>query len=128
MTFAHNYIKLHFIHNHLYLYTITQIHLVCQQFCNTTTFLVIHDHHQVARCPSFAFIFLTAVQLLRNEVLKKWSLREAIVQKIPEFYEICSQTVGGSTGFHISYSEIIKLVKPSIFQRPTHFRIAFIIF
>ena len=54
-------------------------------------------------------------------------VREAIVQKIPEFYEIFSQT-GGSTGFHISYSEIIKLVKPSIFQRPTYLRIVFLIF
>ena len=44
-----------------------------QQFCNITTFLVIHNHHQVARWASFAFIFLTDVQLLRNEVLKKWS-------------------------------------------------------
>ena len=39
-------------------------------------------------------------------------LREAILQKIPEFYEIISQTGGGgSTGFHISYSEIVIIPK-----------------
>ena len=39
-------------------------------------------------------------------------LREAILQKIPEFYEIISQTGGGgSTGFHISYSEIVIVPK-----------------
>ena len=36
------------------------------------------------------------------------SLREAILQKIPEFYEIFHKRGGvGSTGFHISYSEIV---------------------
>ena len=36
------------------------------------------------------------------------SLREAVLQKIPEFYEFFfSQTGGRSTGFHISYSEIV---------------------
>ena len=44
-----------------------------------------------------------------------FGLREATVKKIPFFYEILSQT-GGSTGFHISYSEIINFVKPSIFS------------
>ena len=38
-------------------------------------------------------------------------IREAILQKIPEFYEFFSQTGGGSTGFHISYSEIVILPK-----------------
>ena len=39
-------------------------------------------------------------------------VREAIVQKIPEFYEIISQTGrGGSIGFHISYSEIVNTPK-----------------
>ena len=32
------------------------------------------------------------------------TIREAILQKIPEFYEIFSM---GSIGFHISYSEIV---------------------
>ena len=38
-------------------------------------------------------------------------VREAILQKIPEFYEKFSQTGGGSTGFHISYSELVILPK-----------------
>ena len=39
-------------------------------------------------------------------------LREAIVQKIPEFYEMISQTGGGGAiGFHISYSEIVNTPK-----------------
>ena len=37
------------------------------------------------------------------------TVREAILQKITEFYEIISQTGGGSTGFHISYSEMLRL-------------------
>ena len=38
----------------------------------------------------------------------RFFLREAILQKIPEFYEKISQTgAGGSIGFHISYSEIV---------------------
>ena len=38
--------------------------------------------------------------------------REAILKRIPEFYEIFSQRGGlGSTGFHISYSEIVILPK-----------------
>ena len=41
------------------------------------------------------------------------ALREAIVQKIPEFYEKFSQGggEGGSIGFHISYSEIVDTPK-----------------
>ena len=43
---------------------------------------------------------------------KNFPLREAIVQKITEFYEIISQTGGGgSIGFHISYSEIVDTPK-----------------
>ena len=39
-------------------------------------------------------------------------IREAIVKKIPEFYEIISQTGGGgSIGFHISYSEMVITAK-----------------
>ena len=68
-----------FIHEYIWFVShFTSLHHVIfphssQQFCNITTFLVIHNHHQVARWASFAFIFLTDVQLLRNEVLKKWS-------------------------------------------------------
>ena len=36
------------------------------------------------------------------------AVREAILQKIPEFYEIFHKRgARGSTGFHISYSEIV---------------------
>ena len=39
-------------------------------------------------------------------------LREAILQKITQFYEVISQTMGeGSIGFHISYSEIVDTPK-----------------
>ena len=41
----------------------------------------------------------------------KQVFREAILQKIPEFYEIFSQTGMGSIGFHISYSEIVNTLK-----------------
>ena len=58
-----------------------------------------------------------------------FSLREAILQKIPFFYEILSQTGGaGQPDFISLIQKLFKLVKPSIFQRPTHLRIDFIIF
>ena len=40
------------------------------------------------------------------------SLREAVLQKIPEFYEFFFTNGGrGLVGFHISYSEIVILPK-----------------
>ena len=38
-------------------------------------------------------------------------LREAIVKKIPEFYDFFLETGGGSLGFHISYSEMVITAK-----------------
>ena len=52
--------------------------------------------------------FCRTVELWK--IMSNAKLREAIVQKIPEFYEIFHKQ-GGSTGFHISYSEIVILPK-----------------
>ena len=49
-----------------------------------------------------------------EEFLMEYAVfREAILQKIPEFYEFFfSQTgEGGSIGFHISYSEMVITAK-----------------
>ena len=57
-----------------------------------------------------SLIYSAIVENLDNQesILEKVrKLREAIVQKIPEFYEMFSQTGGGSIGFLISYSEMV---------------------
>ena len=41
----------------------------------------------------------------------KQVFREAILQKIPEFYDFFSQRGEGSIGFHISYSEMVITAK-----------------
>ena len=79
----------------------------CAQFCK-------HFNIHICKNICVPWWFCTLFLCLSKcyiRILMSLSIREAIVQKIPEFYEIISQTGRGLIGFHISYSEIVNTPK-----------------